>query len=414
MQVKDRFLKYIAVDTTSDADSETFPSTPSQLTFADMLAEEMKAMGLEDVFRDENGYVYGTVPSVIDSFSGSVLGFIAHMDTVDEAPGADIRPGIVESYDGQDIVLNEKLHLVMRPKDFPVLETLKGKTLIVTDGSTLLGGDDKAGVAEILTAAEYLMDHPEIPHGPIRIAFTPDEEIGRGADRFDLKRFDADFAYTMDGGALGELEFENFNAASAVVTLKGISIHPGSAKGKMVNASLLAMEYQQMLPAFMRPECTDGYEGFIHLTGMEGHVESARLKYIVRDHDRALFEEKKELMKKAADYMNVRYGEGTVTVQTEDSYFNMKEQIEPHYHLIESVQKVLKRLGIRPRILPIRGGTDGAKLSFEGLPCPNLGIGAYNGHGRFEFVCVEDMEQSVQVIVELAREYGMRSGDSQE
>lgn len=406
MQVKDRFLKYIAVDTTSDSESETFPSTPSQLIFADMLAEEMKTMGLAEVFRDENGYVYGTVPSTIDGFSGSVLGFIAHMDTSEDAPGAGISPRIVEAYDGNEILLQDNPQLVMHPEDFPVLDTLKGKTLIVTDGTTLLGGDDKAGLAEILTAAEYLLEHPEIPHGPIRIAFTPDEEIGRGTDRFDLERFGADFAFTMDGGAVGELEFENFNAASAVVTLKGISIHPGSARGKMVNASLLAMEYQQMLPAFMRPECTDGYEGFIHLTGMEGRVENACLNYIVRDHDRTLFEEKKALMSRAADYMNAKYGEGTVTVQTEDSYFNMKEQIEPHDHLMKTVQRVLKRLGIEPQIQPIRGGTDGARLSFLGLPCPNLGTGAYNGHGRYEFVCVESMEQAVQLIVELAREYG--------
>lgn len=406
MQVKDRFLNYISVDTTSDPESETFPSTPSQLIFADMLAREMKTMGLAEVFRDENGYVYGTVPSTIDGFSGSALGFIAHMDTSEDAPGAGIRPRIVEAYDGKEILLQDNPRLVMRPEDFPVLNTLKGKTLIVTDGTTLLGGDDKAGLAEILTAAEYLLEHPEIPHGPIRIAFTPDEEIGRGADRFDLQRFGADFAFTMDGGAVGELEFENFHAASAVVTLKGISIHPGSARGKMVNASLLAMEYQQMLPAFMRPECTDGYEGFIHLTGMEGRVENACLHYIVRDHDRTLFEEKKALMSRAGDYMNAKYGEGTVTVQTEDSYFNMKEQIEPHAHLLESVRRVLKRLGIEPQIVPIRGGTDGASLSFRGLPCPNLGTGAYNGHGRYEFVCVESMEQAVQLIVELAREYG--------
>lgn len=408
MHVKDRFIKYVMIDTTSDPDSGTFPSTPAQLSFADMLAEEMKEMGLADVYRDENGYVYGTIPSTIDNFSGSVIGFIAHMDTANDAPGANIRPRVIESYDGKDIVLNEELRLVMRPDEFEALQELKGKTLIVTDGNTLLGGDDKAGVAEILTAAEYLIVHPEIPHGPIQVAFTPDEEIGCGADRFDVERFGADFAYTMDGGAAGELEYENFNAASADVTFTGISIHPGASRGKMVNAAVLAMEFQQMLPAFMRPECTDGYQGFIHLIGMEGCVEHASLQYIIRDHDMKLFEEKKSLITRAVNYMNSKYGEGTVSARVKDSYYNMKEKIEPHRHLIDTVLKVFDRLGITPRIQPVRGGTDGARLSFKGLPCPNLGTGDYNCHGRFEFTCVESMEQCVQVIVELAREYAVK------
>lgn len=405
MHVKDRFLKYVAIDTTSDPDSGTFPSTPSQLSFADMLAEEMRAMGLQDVCSDKNGYVYGTIPSTIADYDGCTLGFIAHMDTANDAPGADIRPRVVEAYDGKDIVLNEEMQMIMRPDEFEALRALEGKTLIVTDGRTLLGGDDKAGLAEILTAAEYLMEHPEIGHGPIRIAFTPDEEIGCGADRFDVKLFGADFAYTMDGGAAGELEYENFNAASADITFTGTSIHPGSAKGKMVNAALIAMEYQQMLPSFMRPECTDGYEGFIHLIDMDGCVEHACLKYIIRDHDMKLFEEKKALVTRAADYLNAKYGAGTVSADVRDSYFNMKEKIEPHRCLIDNVLKVYDRLGITPHIQPIRGGTDGARLSFMGLPCPNLGTGDYNCHGRFEFTCVESMEQCVQVIVELAQEF---------
>lgn len=408
MHVKDRFIKYVMIDTTSDPDSGTFPSTASQLSFADMLTNEMQEIGLSDVYRDENGYVYGTIPSTIENFDGHILGFIAHMDTANDAPGANIRPRIIEKYDGENIVLNDKLHLVMRPEDFDVLPSLKGKTLIVTDGNTLLGGDDKAGVAEILTAAEYLIAHPEIPHGPIRVAFTPDEEIGCGADRFDVKRFGADFAYTMDGGAAGELEFENFNAASATVSFTGTSIHPGASRGKMVNAAILAMEFQQMLPAFMRPECTDGYEGFIHLIGMEGCVEHSCLKYIIRDHDMKLFQEKKELVLRAAEYMNTKYGEGTADVQITDSYFNMKEKIAPHPHLIDTVLKVYDRLGIPAHVQPIRGGTDGARLSFKGLPCPNLGTGDYNCHGRFEFTCVESMEQCVQVIVELSKEYAVK------
>lgn len=408
MQVKDRFIKYVMMDTTSDPDSGTFPSTQAQIAFADMLAEEMRQIGITDVFRDENGYVYGTIPSTIEAFDGAILGFIAHMDTASDAPGANIRPRVIEQYDGKEIILNEELHLIMRPDDFQVLRTLMGKTLIVTDGNTLLGGDDKAGVAEILTAAEYLIAHPEIPHGPLRLAFTPDEEIGCGADRFDVARFGADYAYTMDGGAAGELEYENFNAASATVNFTGTSIHPGSSRGKMVNAAILAMEFQQMLPAFMRPECTDGYEGFIHLIGMEGQVENACLKYIVRDHDRTLFEDKKELIRKTVEYMNAKYGDGTVQASIKDSYFNMKEKIEPHRHLIDNAVKVMERLGIEPKVQPIRGGTDGARLSFKGLPCPNLGTGDYNCHGRFEFTCVESMEQCVQVIVELAKEYGIQ------
>lgn len=405
MHVKDRFLKYVSIDTTSNPDSTTCPSTEGQLTLARMLTEEMTEMGLTDVICDENGYVFGTIPASVADYQGTVIGFIAHMDTSDAASGANIRPRIVENYDGGDIVLNEEKQIIMRTGDFSCLEQYKGQDLIVTDGLTLLGGDDKAGVAEILTAAEYLLAHPEIPHGTIRIGFTPDEEIGRGADLFNVEKFGADFAYTVDGGKAGELEYENFNAASAFVDFAGISIHPGSAKNKMINASLLAMEFQNMLPEAQKPEHTEGYEGFIHLDSVKGEVEHASSFYIIRDHDRALFEEKKQLMQRVADYMNQKYGSGTVTLRIEDSYFNMKEQILPHMHLIDSVIKACKNTDVTPEIIPIRGGTDGARLSFMGLPCPNIGVGGHNCHGRFEFVCIQSMEKCVEIIVELAKLY---------
>lgn len=409
MTVKERFLKYIAVDTTADPVSETFPSTKSQLSFGDCLAAEMREMGLEQVKKDQYGYVFGTIPSTIENYRGPILGFISHMDTAPAASGENIRPRVIENYDGGDIVLNREKNIVMSPADFSNLAQYQGQTLIVTDGNTLLGGDDKAGIAEILTAAEYLLAHPEIPHGPVRIGFTPDEEIGKGTDYFDVEGFGADFAYTMDGGECGELEYENFNAAGVFAEFTGVSIHPGSAKNKLVNAILLAMEYQGMMPPAQKPEYTEGREGFIHLDSIEGGVEHAQSEYIIRDHDRTLFEEKKEYMKKAARYMNEKYGEGTVVLKIEDSYFNMKEKIEPHIHLIDNVLKVYEKLGIRPQIQPIRGGTDGAQLSFKGLPCPNLGTGDHNCHGHFEFVCVESMEKSVQVIVELARLYGEKT-----
>lgn len=404
--VKERFLQYIAVDTTSDPYSETFPSTKSQLEFAASLEQELKDLGLADVSRDAYGYVFATVPSTIENYQGAVLGFIAHMDTSSAASGSHILPRIVENYDGGDIVLNQELDIVLSPSSFSNLTQYKGQTLIVTDGTTLLGGDDKAGLAEIVTAAEYLINHPEIKHGPIRVGFTPDEEIGQGTDHFDVEKFGADFAYTMDGGELGELEYENFNAASAFVDFTGVSIHPGSAKNKMVNAILLAMEFQSLLPPAQKPEHTEGREGFFHLDAMHGSVETASCEYIIRDHDLNLFAKKKELMENAAAYMNQKYGKGTVSLKIEDSYFNMKEKIEPHMHLIRNVLSVYEKLGIEPKISPIRGGTDGAQLSFKGLPCPNLGTGDHNCHGHFEFVCVESMEKSVEVILELARLYG--------
>lgn len=405
MNVTERFLKYVSMDTTSDSNSETYPSTASQLELAALLKEEMISLGLTDVTMDEYGYVFGTVPSTIENYEGITLGFIAHMDTSSAASGANIRPRIIEQYDGKDIVLNEEANIVMETKDFPFLANYVGQSLIVTDGLTLLGADDKAGIAEILTAAEYMIAHPEIPHGPIRVGFTPDEEVGRGTDYFNVKAFGADFAYTMDGSAIGEIEYENFNAASALVTFKGISIHPGTAKNKMVNACGLAVEFENMMPSVQKPEHTEGREGFIHLNDMSGVIDHAELRYIIRDHDMTLFEEKKKFMQTVADFMNQKYGEGMVELKIKDSYYNMKEKVEPHMHLIENAVAVYDSMGIPTNIVPIRGGTDGARLSFMGLPCPNLGTGGHNFHGHLECCCIQSMEKSVEVIVELAKRY---------
>ena len=405
MTVLERFLNYVVVETTSDPYAESFPSTKSQLDFGHTLMEEMKEFGLTDVTQDEYGYVFGTIPSTVPDYKGKILGLIAHMDTAPAASGKNIKPRVIKNYDGAEIVLNAEKKIVMKPEDFPSLKQYVGQDLVVTDGLTLLGGDDKAGVAEIMTAAEYLINHPEIPHGPIRVGFTPDEEVGQGADYFDVKKFGADFAYTVDGGECGELEYENFNAASVFVDFTGLSIHPGSAKNKMINALLLAMEFQGMMPEAQKPEHTEGREGFIHLESLEGSVEHASSEYIVRDHDFDLFKKKKEYMQRAADYMNVKYGEGTVSLRMEDSYYNMRQQIEPYYFLIENVLKVYEKLDIEPKIQPIRGGTDGSRLSFMGLPCPNLGTGGHNFHGHFEYVCVQSMEKCVQVLIELVKTF---------
>lgn len=405
MTVLERFLNYVVVETTSDPYAESFPSTKSQLDFGHTLMEEMKKLGLTDVTQDEYGYVFGTIPSTVPDYKGKILGLIAHMDTAPAASGKNIKPRVIKNYDGAEIVLNAEKKIVMKPEDFPSLKQYVGQDLVVTDGLTLLGGDDKAGVAEIMTAAEYLINHPEIPHGPIRVGFTPDEEVGQGADYFDVKKFGADFAYTVDGGECGELEYENFNAASVFVDFTGLSIHPGSAKNKMINALLLAMEFQGMMPEAQKPEHTEGREGFIHLDVMEGSVEHASCEYIVRDHDFDLFKEKKEYMQRVADYMNGKYGEGTVSLRMEDSYYNMKRQIEPHYFLIENVLKVYEKLDIEPKIQPIRGGTDGSRLSFMGLPCPNLGTGGHNFHGHFEYVCVQSMEKCAEVLIELVKTF---------
>lgn len=405
MTVLERFLNYVVVETTSDPYAESFPSTKSQLDFGHTLMEEMKELGVTDVTQDEYGYVFGTIPSTVPDYKGKILGLIAHMDTAPAASGKNIKPRVIKNYDGAEIVLNAEKKIVMKPEDFPSLKQYVGQDLVVTDGLTLLGGDDKAGVAEIMTAAEYLINHPEIPHGPIRVGFTPDEEVGQGADYFDVKKFGADFAYTVDGGECGELEYENFNAASVFVDFTGLSIHPGSAKNKMINALLLAMEFQGMMPEAQKPEHTEGREGFIHLEALEGSVEHASSEYIVRDHDFDLFKKKKEYMQRATDYMNVKYGEGTVSLRMEDSYYNMRQQIEPHYFLIENVLKVYEKLDIEPKIQPIRGGTDGSRLSFMGLPCPNLGTGGHNFHGHFEYVCVQSMEKCVQVLIELVKTF---------
>jgi len=392
----ERFLKYISFDTKSDPNSETCPSTAKQKLLGAALVEEMKEMGIEDAFMDENGYVYGTVPG---DPRLPTIGLIAHMDTSPDASGADIKTRIVE-YTGEDICLNEGKDIWLRQSDYPNLQHHVGKHLIVTDGTTLLGADDKAGVAEIMAAAEFLMT-ARMNHATVRIGFTPDEEVGRGADLFDVKGFGADYAYTVDGGAIGEIEYENFNAAGAAVVFHGRNIHPGSAKDKMINSQYIAMEFQSLLPQAQKPEHTEGYEGFFHLIGMEGEVEKSVLRYIIRDHDMAKFEEKKSVMENIADFINRKYGAGTCEITIRDSYFNMKQHIEPVMYIVDRVKTAMKNLGIEPKEMPIRGGTDGARLSYEGLPCPNICTGGENFHGRFEYIPVEDMEKIVKLLVEI-------------
>ena len=394
--VVERFLRYVSYETTSDEFSETCPSTPKQRLLGEQLVKEMLEMGIEDARIDENGYVYGSIPG---DPALPAIGLIAHMDTAPDASGANIKAKIVP-FDGSDICLNEEQGIYLRESEYPALALHHGKHLIVTDGTTLLGADDKAGVAEILAAAEYLKT-ARIKHATLKIAFTPDEEIGRGADKFDIPGFGADYAYTCDGGLIGEMEYETFNAAGATVDFKGLNIHPGSAKGKMVNAQYIAMEFQSLLPAAQKPEYTEGYEGFLHLTDMEGSVEHARLRYIIRDHDIAKFTEKKEIMAAAADFLNRKYGEGTVTLTVKDSYYNMREKIEPCFYIVERAMKAMRAVGMDARTSPVRGGTDGARLSYEGLPCPNLCTGGDNYHGRFEYIPVEDMEKCVEMLISL-------------
>ena len=396
MTVIDRFLKLVSYPTTSDENSETCPSTPRQLALAEELVRQMQDMGISDAHVDADGYVYGTIPANCEK-NIPVYGLIAHMDTSPDAPGENIRARITEAYTGGDVVLNEEKHIVLSPEEYPQLKNAVGKRLIVTDGTTLLGADDKAGVAEILSAAELLLTSDRA-HGTVKLAFTPDEEIGRGADRFDVAGFGADYAYTVDGGAIGELEYENFNAASAKIVIRGKSIHPGSARGQMVNAALVAMELHGLLPALETPYYTDGYEGFYHLTDLQGETEQAELHYIIRDHDRAKFEDRKAVMQKVCAEIDRRYGAGTVELTLRDSYYNMKEKIEPCMFLIENAKQAMEQLGIEPKIVPIRGGTDGARLSFEGLPCPNLCTGGENFHGRFEYIPAEDMERIAQLL----------------
>ena len=393
MTVSERLLRYVSFDTQSSEESETCPSTEKQKLLGAALVEEMQSMGISDAFMDENGYVYGTVPG---EKNAPVIGLIAHMDTSPDCSGANIQARTVK-YEGGDLLLNAERGIYLRPSEFPNLNHSVGKHLIVTDGTTLLGADDKAGIAEILTAAEELMA-AGTPHATLRIAFTPDEEIGRGADRFDLAHFGADYAYTADGGTLGELEYENFNAASAVVTVHGRNVHPGSAKNCMVNSQEIAMEFHGLLPVHDRPESTENYEGFSHLCEMHGEVELSRLEYIIRDHDRAKFEHRKEQFAQISAFLNQKYGEGTVEVSLRDSYYNMREKIEPKLFIVEAAEKAMREAGVTPCIVPIRGGTDGARLSYEGLPCPNLFTGGENFHGRFEYIPVEDMEAAVRVL----------------
>ena len=394
--VTDRFLKYVSFDTKSDENSETCPSTPNQKLLGAAIVEEMKAMGIIDAFMDEHGYVYGTIPG---DPSLPTIGLIAHMDTSPDASGADVKTKIVE-FTGEDILLNPEKDIWLKMADYPGMKRHIGKHLIVTDGTTLLGADDKAGVAEIMSAAEFLL-RTKMNHATVKIGFTPDEEIGRGADLFDVAGFGADYAYTVDGGTIGELEYENFNAAGAVVQISGVNIHPGSAKNKMKNAQLIAMEFNSLLPADQRPDNTEGYEGFFHLTDMEGTVEQASLHYIIRDHDLEKFTEKKELMVKIGEKLNEKYGNGTVSVSVKDSYFNMKQKIEPVMYIVDRAKKAMEQLGITPSVQPIRGGTDGARLSFEGLPCPNICTGGENFHSRFEYIPVEDMEKITQLLIRI-------------
>lgn len=394
--VTERFLKYVSFDTKSDENSETCPSTLGQKLLGAALVEEMLEMGITDARMDENGYVYGTIPG---NPNLPTIGLIAHMDTSPDASGTDVKARIVE-YTGEDILLNAEKDIWLRASDYPGMKKHIGKHLIVTDGTTLLGADDKAGVAEIMTAAEFLL-RARMNHATVKLGFTPDEEIGRGADLFDVAGFGADYAYTVDGGSIGELEYENFNAAGAKVEIFGVNIHPGSAKDKMKNAQLIAMEFNALLPADQRPEHTEGYEGFFHLTDMQGDVEKATLYYIIRDHDFEKFEEKKELLVKAGEKLNEKYGNGSVCVSVKDSYFNMKQMIEPCMFIVERAKSAMEAVGITPSIQPIRGGTDGARLSFEGLPCPNLCTGGENFHSRFEYVPVEDMERIKDLLIQL-------------
>lgn len=398
MKVQDRFLKYVGIPTMSDENSETVPSTKKQLVLANILQEELLELGISDARVDKHGYVYATLPANTEKKVNSI-GLIAHMDTSPDAPDSPIKTAIVD-YKGGDILLNEQQNIVMSVADYPYLEKYKGQHLIVTDGTTLLGSDDKAGVAEIMDALEKIITSG-MEHGKISVAFTPDEEIGRGADYFNVEDFGADYAYTVDGGAIGEIEYENFNGAGAEVTVHGCSIHPGSAKGKMINAARIACEFDSLLPKKEIPECTEGYEGFHHLTSMSGETEIARLSYIIRDHDRAAFEGKKQKFREVADSLNARYGDGTVELKVVDSYFNMKEKIEPHMYIIDRAKKAMEDSGIAPEIIPIRGGTDGARLSYMGLPCPNICTGGENFHSRFEFISIESMEKISDMLVKL-------------
>jgi tripeptide aminopeptidase len=395
---------YVTIDTKSEHDSESFPSTKTQFDLAKILVKELKELGLTDASVDENGYVMATLPSNMDK-NVPTIGFIAHMDTSPDMSGKDVKPKIVENYNGAAIVLNEAKNIVLSPTDFPDLKRYVGKTLITTDGTTLLGADNKAGIAEIMDAVEYLVNHPEVKHGTIKVAFTPDEEVGHGADYFNVEKFGADFGYTIDGGEIGELEYENFNAAGAKITIHGRNIHPGTAKNRMINSMEIAMELNSMLPENQKPQYTEGYEGFFLLTGISGDVEETKANYIIRDHFKDRFEEKKALMQSTVDYLNTKYGENTVEVVIKDQYYNMKEKIEPVMHIVDTAKTAMEEVGVTPMIKAIRGGTDGARLSFMGLPCPNIFTGGHNFHGKYEYICVESMNKAVEVILKIVELY---------
>ncbi|MFA6677524.1 MAG: peptidase T [Bacteroidales bacterium] len=403
-----KFLRYVAFDTASDPESQSQPSTNKQFALLDTLKNELEGMGVKEVSLDDNGYLMASISSNT-SKKIPAIGFISHVDTSPDASGSDINPQIIENYDGEDITLNAEKGLYLKTKDYPELKNYKGDTLITTDGTTLLGADDKAGIAEIMAAAEYLMEHPEIEHGDIKIGFTPDEEIGNGVDFFDVKKFGADFAYTMDGGEIGELEYENFNAAAAKIHIQGLNIHPGSAKNKMMNAILIASELNDLLPVNQRPEYTEGYEGFFHIISFKGTVEEATIQYIIRDHITEKFEEKKALIKKCIEFINYKYGNGVATMDIKDQYYNMRKQIEPHYHTIKTAIKAMEMLDITPKIQPIRGGTDGARLSYMGLPCPNIFAGGHNFHGKLEYVPVNSMNKAKEVILNIIKLYAQEN-----
>jgi len=401
MNITERFLKYVSFTTTSDENTNMTPSTPGQMIFAKYLVDELKSIGLTEVDVDKNGYIMATLPANIQK-EVPTIGFIAHMDTSPDMSGKNPKPRVVANYDGSDIVLNEEKAIVLETAKYPEILMYIGQDIVVTDGNTLLGADDKAGLAEIVSAMEYLVAHPEIKHGKIRVGFTPDEEIGQGADHFDVEKFGAEWAYTMDGGEIGELEFENFNAASAKVTFKGVNVHPGYARHKMLNSMRVAHQFASMIPRHETPEHTEGYEGFFHLTNMEGMVEKSSLSYIIRDHDRDRFERRKKEFAHLVNKINAEFGDGTATLELRDQYYNMREKIEPVMHIIDLAFNAMNDVGVTPKVKPIRGGTDGSRLSYMGLPCPNIFAGGHNFHGRFEFVPVQSMEKAMQVIVKIA------------
>lgn len=406
-EILNRFLKYIKIDTQSNEDSQTCPSTAKQSDLAQVLRDELLAMGLKEVILDDNGYLIATLPANTDK-KIPTIGFLAHLDTSPDMSGTNINPQILKNYDGKDIVLDKKNNVILNIKEFPELKEYEGQTIITSDGTTLLGADDKAGIAEIMTAMDYLLKHPEIKHGTIKIGFTPDEEIGRGVDKFDVAKFNAEFAYTLDGGGIGELEYENFNAAHAKVIFNGRNIHPGYAKDKMINAMILAMEFNSMLPHNERPEFTQDYEGFYHLMKMEGTVENASIQYIIRDHDRAKFEARKVFIQQTVDYLNRKYRENTVVLELKDQYYNMREQVEKVFHVVETAKKAMELVGVVPKVVPIRGGTDGARLSYMNLPCPNIFAGGHNFHGKYEYIPVESMVKAVDVIIKIIELYSQK------